>query len=95
MHGPPCYNGFMQLTKYEAGRISLGPVLGTGPVYRYRVAGLPPGEEADLACPDGRTWRILRVKDGVLGKWTGSYTSADEALGALRTELTPETERPL
>ena len=74
------------LTKHEAGRISQGPVLGTGPVFRYRVGALPPGEEADLAHLNGK-WRILRVRNGVQGHWTGEHQSADDALAALQAQV--------
>ena len=60
--------------------------MGTGPVYRYRVGGLPQGEEADLAL-SSYEWRILRTRDRIQGKWTGSYGSADDALADLQREF--------
>ncbi len=60
--------------------------MGTGPVYRYRVGGLPRGEEADLA-DSGHAWGILRTRDRIQGKWTGSYASADDALADLQREF--------
>jgi len=74
------------LTKIDGGRISRGPVYGTGPSYRYEVQGLPDGEEADIAEFDKR-WKILKVQNGVQGKWTGDYSTADEALAALQKEF--------
>jgi len=77
----------MTLTLHEANRISKGAVFGTGPVYRYVVNGLPRGMEADVARRLDGTWGVLRVNDGVQGKWTGSYDSADEALETLQNEI--------
>ena len=75
------------LTLREAGRASQGPVIETGPVYRYNVAGLPPGEEIDIASHDGHSWQILRAKNGDWsGGWTGSYASAEDALVTLQNE---------
>ena len=74
------------LTKHEEDRISQGPVLGTGPVVRYKVGALPPGEEAALANFNGK-WKILRVRNGVQGQWAGEYQSADDALAALQAEV--------
>ena len=48
---------------------------------KYRVGGLPPGEEAWIA-EMNHTWRILRVKNG-RGKWTGKHKTVEDALAAL------------
>ena len=79
----------MRLTKYEVTRSHEGSGLGTGPVIQYGIHGLPPGDEALVANFGTRgrdDWRILRVKNGVQGHWTGNYASADQALSALQME---------
>jgi len=74
------------LTKRETGRSHTGPVIGTGPVIRYAVNGMPEGETADLADFGGR-WRILRTQNGFQGEWTGDYGTADDALAALQKRM--------
>jgi rRNA maturation protein Nop10 len=71
--------------------LTLHPLVhgGSGPDIRnwktalkYEVEGLPPGEKAWIAKMN-HSWRILTMKDGVQGKWTGKYKSAEDALAAL------------
>lgn len=74
----------------EIGRSHDGPVLGTGLVVKYNVEPLEPGEKivvADFGGPNWTSWRILRTKNDVSGKWTGNYTTAEDALAALQAEL--------
>ena len=73
------------LTMIDGGRASKGAVYGTGPSYRYVVQGLPEGEEADIAL-FGRRWTILKTTNGVQGRWTGDYETADDALAALQED---------
>ena len=80
----------MLLKKYESGWSGgNGPI--TGLAFKYRVEGLPPGEQADIASFDPirrrSRWSIFRVKAGGFGPWAGQYTSADEALAALQREV--------
>ena len=70
----------------------------TGPVIGYRVKNLPPSEEAaiaDFGGHDQAKWQILRTKNGVQGKWTGNYATAQEALGAVEDELARRFVPPL
>ena len=73
------------LTMIDGGRISDGPMMNRGPIYRYDVRGLPPGEQADIAQFDHR-WKILRMKNSVRGEWTGDYVTAEDAFAALQKE---------
>jgi len=59
-------------------------------VLRYRVEGMPYGEEAEIAeLPVRGEWSILRTKQGVVGAWSEkAYDSPDAALSALHAELT-------
>jgi len=78
------------LTKREIAWSWGGPVSGTGPVFQYKVEGMPPDEEAFIANFGGRnkaSWRALRTKDVVPGKWTGDDATADDALAALQKAL--------
>ena len=80
----------LTLTKHEVARSWGGPVSGTGPVFEYKVDGMPPGEEAFIANFGGRnkaSWRALRTKDGVPGEWTGDDATDDDALAALQKAL--------
>ena len=54
-----------------------------GSICRYRVDGLPQGQEADIAnfgAPYRDDWRLLTIRGGVQSPWIGHYVSADEAL---------------
>jgi len=63
-----------------------GPVYGTGRPFFFEVQNLPPGEEAFISnfggCYQDR-WRVLRIKEGVTGRWAGNYATAPEALATL------------
>jgi hypothetical protein len=48
---------------------------------KFRVEGLPPGEQAWIA-EMNHTWRTLLVKDGV-GRWIGKHKTPEDALAAL------------
>ena len=77
------------LTLHEDKRAWRGPVMETGPVYMYRVAGLPPEEKAWISEWNGHShtpgsWHIKREKGGSTGVWTGEYKSANEALTVLQ-----------
>jgi hypothetical protein len=79
----------MRLTLYEdRGKITNG-VVGSGYGYVYSVAGLPPGENAEIAL-FGQAWRILRWNDTWHSNWTGEYASPEAALAELeeQTRLT-------
>lgn len=55
----------------------------TGRVIKYNVDGRVPGEKyliADFGGPRWPRWRVLQVKNGVSGEWTGKFGSADAAL---------------
>ena len=77
----------MVLTKIPIAGTSDIFLHGTGRFFQYRVAGLPPGENAFIAEFPHHGWRILRWNDEWHGNWTGSHESADAALEALREEL--------
>ncbi len=77
----------MTLTMHVQRRVSNSFVYGKHRVFQYRVYGLPDGEHALIAEFHPRGWRILRWNDSWHGNWTGSFSSADEALEALRNEL--------
>ncbi len=56
---------------------------GTGRVIKYDVAGHTPDEKyliADFGGPSWPWWRVLQVKYGISGEWTGKFGSADAAL---------------
>ena len=44
------------------------------------------GSPANIGSPDENHWRILRIKDGVQGKWMGDCESPEAALAVLRQE---------
>jgi hypothetical protein len=74
-----------RLIKYPVGWARTGSVVKTGPVIQYKIRCLVPGEEAFIANFGNRrrdSWRLLRIKDGVQGDWTGNYTTADDAVAA-------------
>jgi len=55
----------------------------TGRVIKYDVAGHTPDEKyliADFGGPSWAEWRVLRVKNGISGDWTGKFGSPDAAL---------------
>ena len=56
-----------------------------GGVPQYRVVGLPPGEDASIACmPDGY-WTLLRTTNNVQLQPSRGYAGLSEALDALTT----------
>jgi hypothetical protein len=58
----------------------------TGRVIKYDVAGQTPDEKyliADFGGPNWPRWRVLQVKNGISGGWTGKFGSADAALAFL------------
>jgi hypothetical protein len=75
------------LTKHELAGSGRNGSCQTGPVFQYRISGLPPGEYALIAEFPEWGWRILRWNDQWHGNWTGNYLSADAALDALREEI--------
>jgi len=77
----------MVLTKIQIAGISDSFLFEGGQVFQYQVAGLPPGENAFIAEFPHFGWRILRWNEEWHGNWSGSYPTADAALGALREEL--------
>jgi len=79
-----------KLTLHEAGRTMTNGVIGSGPVYVYRVGGMPAGEEARIA-EFNHSWRILRWNETSHGNWTGRYASAEAALAALHDEISQMT----
>lgn len=57
----------------------------------YAVDGLPAGQKASIAL-FGNSWKILRIIDGVPGSWAGHFNSPQEAVSALVSELTGESQ---
>ncbi len=53
----------------------------------YHIGGMPDGRTALVAYfgdSDNPAWRVMRLSaNGGLAEWTGSYTTFDDALGAL------------
>jgi hypothetical protein len=74
------------LTKRPIGWSRQGSVAFSGPVFQYEADGMPAGEKA-LISEFNRRWRVMRVKDGIGGDWTGDYADPDEAMNALSREL--------
>jgi hypothetical protein len=75
------------LTRHEIAWVRNGLVWGTGRVIEYRIEGPSPDDEAFIANFGSRnhdSWKVLRVKDGADGDWTGDYGSADEAFAVLQ-----------
>jgi hypothetical protein len=58
-----------------------------GKPIRYRVTGMPVGEEGTISQPPHSQWQFRRTKDGVVGEWTGDFDTAEEALAALQSEV--------
>jgi len=57
-----------------------------GRVIEYDVAGHTPNEKhliADFGGPGWPRWRVLKVKNGISGEWTGKFESADAALACV------------
>ncbi len=77
------------LTLNELGRSRRGSNVGTGPINRYGVGGMPTGQQALIANRGNRhrdRWRIFRVDNGIDIPWTGDFETANEALTALACE---------
>jgi hypothetical protein len=80
-------------------KLSLRPIgtAGEGPsirnwttVIQYEVYPLPPDERILISNFGGQNeadWRIMRIKDGIEGKWTGSYRTEHDALAAIQEEF--------
>jgi hypothetical protein len=78
------------LTLHAEGGTRDGPVYGSGIVTKYRVGGMPVGEQAEIAnwgAPNRNDWQILRIKNDTQGDWTGHYESADAALAVIQKEF--------
>jgi len=72
------------------GRVSDGPIFGSGNVYQYRVTHMPVGHQALIAnfgAPLRSDWRIMRIDDDMQEEWNGHYESAEEALAILQKEF--------
>jgi len=57
----------------------------TGREIKYEVNGRTPGEKvliADFGGPSWHWWRVLQVKNGISGDWTGKFGSAEAALAS-------------
>ncbi len=52
--------------------------------FAFKVIGLPEREQARIAEFRHHRWKVLRTTDGVSGKWSGRFRSADEALASLQ-----------
>jgi hypothetical protein len=74
-----------KLTVRELPRTDDARALGPGPVRRWTVDGLPEGERADITECNG-TWRILRVRGGVLENDAREFPTAETAFAALVDE---------
>jgi hypothetical protein len=75
------------LTKHEMPWLNPAPMYGTRPLSQYRISGLPPGEHALISEFADHCWRILRWNDEWHGNWTGHYSSLDDAVNALRAQV--------
>ncbi len=79
-----------KLTIHPIGWVGDGPTFGTGIVYQYRVANMPPGCQALIAnfgAHQGNHWKILRIEDDVQDEWNGNYETAEQALAVLQKEF--------
>ena len=75
-----------QLTLQACAWARRGDVALAGPVLEYRVLGMPIQQKALIASFGGRygyRWKLLRVKDGVSGDWTGNHDTPEQALAQL------------
>ena len=82
---PEAHNASMLKLRVIRGEGS-GSTMWTEP-HQYEVVGLPPARSARIAKVAG-AWKIMRSgnwKD--IGKWTGSYATAEDALQALESEV--------
>jgi hypothetical protein len=77
-----------KLGMVEDGTFGDGAVINpaTETTYRYRVTGLPQGEEASIANFEGG-WQILRISHGKQGHWYDKHETADAALAALEAQI--------
>jgi len=76
------------LTLHEEGKT--GDRTPTGPVWIYRVGGMPEGQEAKIqnsGAPDSNDWQILRINGGEKSGGTGNYESAEVALAVLQKDF--------
>lgn len=75
------------LTLSEVARLCRGLSYETGTVFQYAVNGLPHGHEAMIANMEASqvsaSWKILYIKDGRLGEWTGNYPKTEDALAMI------------
>ena len=76
-----------QLTMHEIMRSCERPEYGAGPIFKYRVDGMPNGQEAfivnvNVGRPRQALWKI-----DVGAMRTGNYKTAAEALAALQMEM--------
>ena len=74
-----------KLTLRELPRTDDDRALGTGPVWRWTVDGLPDGERADITESNG-TWRILRMRAGTLENDPREFPTAEAAFAVLVEE---------
>lgn len=63
-----------------------GPHLSGTPLV-YRVKGMPHGQIAEIGNLTGQFWQFRFGPEPTLGKWTGTYETADGALQHLRHAL--------
>jgi len=75
-----------KLTTREAMRSRNGTEYGTGPIFRYRVDGMPQGQEAFIVnvhsgTPRAAKWRVKGVNAD-----NRTYETAEEALAALQKQ---------
>jgi hypothetical protein len=56
----------------------------------YEVDGLPEGHQAFVA-RISRRWQILRFEQAEGGEWSGDFSTSEEALAALQTIFSGET----
>jgi hypothetical protein len=61
----------------------------SGVPFMYTVDGLPAGQSASIAL-FGRTWKILRIVDGIPGTWSGAFTTPQAAIAGLALEINGE-----
>ncbi len=59
-----------KLTLHDAGRTMTNGVIGSGPVYVYRVGGMPAGEEARIA-EFNHSWRIPALERNITWQLDG------------------------
>lgn len=81
----------LNLTLRQAAYLRGGDRYGHGP-QKFEVEGLPEGDTASISNHDVlKGWQIQISVNDVLGEWTGSFRTKEDALAALEKTYSPES----